>query len=162
MLNYYGSEPVDMFITVNSIVDTVIKQKDSIMGATITMTIEFYCNNTAGAMELAASLTFNDTDLQFTALIKNMTAGIQLSKINIDKVTDNYCAWGKLHTTTLKIEINNAFRALIPSFNKVLVNHYFDLPTQIGSLFILSNLSLGYFNDYLYLGLTPTFVPPAA
>ena len=161
MLKYYGSEPVNMLITINSIVDTVLKEKNSIMGATVTMTVDFWCNNTAGAMELATSLTFNDTDLQFTALINNMTVGIQLSKINVDKITDNFCAWGKLHTTTMKIAINNAFRVLIPSLNKVLTTKSFSLPTHIGNLFILSNLSLAYFNDYLYLGITPTFVPPS-
>jgi len=35
-----------------------------------------------------------------------------------------------------------------------------EVPSNIGGLFELTNLNLAYYDSYLYLGATPTFLAP--
>lgn len=61
----------------------------------------------------------------------------------------------------MKTELNNFFRIFTPIINKDLAAKTFTVPSNIGGIFVLSNLTIGYYNNYLYFGMTPTFVPPA-
>jgi len=36
------------------------------------------------------------------------------------------------------------------------------MPTHLGKYFLLNDLVIGYYNDFLFFGLTPTFVGPSA
>jgi len=78
----------------------------------------------------------------------------------VDKITADACTFGTLHTFTLKLILNNAFRFGLPIINKILKTKVIDIPTHLGKYFELSDLTVGYFNDYLAVGLTPTFVRP--
>jgi hypothetical protein len=49
----------------------------------------------------------------------------------------------------------------MPFINKNLLSHSFTVPSNIFGIFILSNLQIGYYNNYIYLGMTPTFIAPA-
>jgi len=90
-----------------------------------------------------------------------MTLGMEIHKINVDKITADMCTTGKLRPTQLKIELNNAFRFGLPVINKILAAHPIKIPTHVGKYFELSDLTVGYEDDYLALGLTPTFIKPA-
>jgi len=71
------------------------------------------------------------------------------------------CTFGKLHTLSMKLVLNNAFRFGMPIINKVLSGVKINIPTHIGKYFELSDLAIGYFDDFLAIGLTPTFVKPS-
>lgn len=130
------------------------------MGADFTVSLKFIVENATYSGE-AAQLTLVDTAFDFTALVNNMTLMLDISKINADKITSDYCWPGcNLHTTTMKIAMNNFIRLLLPGINKKLAAHPITLPSHIGNYFILSDLTLGYFDDYLLMGMTPTFVAP--
>jgi len=66
------------------------------MGALLTLELSFYVVNPNGPLDVA-SITLVDTSFGFTALINNMTLAMQIDTLNVDKVTANYCAWGKLN-----------------------------------------------------------------
>jgi len=105
----------------NSIDNVHVQELNSEQGAQFTITTNFWANNTAtNVPELAASLSFKDTEFSFSVIVNNMTLAMQLVKVNVDKITENYCSWGKIHTVPDKIAINNAIRALIPTINKKL------------------------------------------
>ena len=106
-------------------------------------------------------MTLVDTSFSFTVLVNNMTINAQLGTTNVDKVTVNSCTFGKLSALLLKTELNNFFRVFTPIINKDLQNHAFTVPSNIFGIFILSNLTIGYYNNYIYLGMTPTFIAPA-
>jgi len=89
-----------------------------------------------------------------------MNISLNIAKVNVDAIAINYCNFGTLRAVTLKLELNNGFRILIPVINKMLSTHSIKFPSHIGPLFELSNLTLGYFDDYIYAGATPTFVAP--
>merc|ERR1712166_774833 len=112
------------------------------MGAYFTLTADFYANNTNGTTERAASLTFNDTEFTFSAIVANMNLSMDIVTINVDKITANYCSWGKIHTAPDKIAINNAIRALLPSIDKKLANVTVSIPDHLGKYFLLSDAVL--------------------
>ena len=160
--NAYGAEPVNVYFLVDAIDQVHITQDDATMGAYFTLTMQFWANNsTTNTTELAAIMSFNDTNFAFQAPVSNMQLSMQIDKINVDKVTSSYCSWGTIHTTPDKIAINNAMRALIPSINKKLAPLHVNFPDHLGKYFLLGDLALGYSDDYLGLGITPTFVKPS-
>lgn len=103
-----------------------------------------------------------DLNFAFTVLVNNMTVFMTLGTVNVDKVTINSCSFGKLSAILMKTELNNFFRLFTPKINAALQLHPFTVPSNVFGIFMLSNLTIGYFNSYLYLGMTPTFLPPAS
>lgn len=90
-----------------------------------------------------------------------MKISINLGNVNVDKITVNYCSFGKLSALTLKVELNNFFRIFTPVLNRKLATHLITFPSNIFGVLTLSDLTLGYFNNYIYAGFTPTFIPRA-
>ena len=105
-------------------------------------------------------MTLIDTQFYFTALIDNMTIDINIGNVNVDKITVNSCSFGKLSALALKVELNNFLRIFTPQINRMLAKHAVTFPSNIFGIFLLSDLTLGYFNNYIYAGATPTFIAP--
>ena len=42
----------------------------------------------------------------------------------------------------------------------MLAKHAVTFPSNIFGIFLLSDLTLGYFDNYIYAGATPTFIAP--
>jgi len=129
----YGAQPVNVFCTLDAIDKTHITEADATMGAYFTLTMNFYANNpTTNVTELAATMSFNDTNFAFQAPVSNMQLSLQLVTINVDTITAQYCSWGKIRTAPDKIAINNAMRALIPSINTKLAPLHVNFPDHLG------------------------------
>merc|ERR1712166_580029 len=101
------------------------------------------------------------TDFAFTALINDMNLAMQINTINVDKVLVNSCAYGKLNAKILNVKLNSAFLVVRPVINAMLSSRIIRLPTHLGKYFVLSDLVLGYYNGFLFVGWTPTFVGPS-
>ena len=91
-----------------------------------------------------------------------MDIALDIDKVNVDSVDVLASTIGRLSALTIKLEINNGFRLGLPIINKVLSKHQIPIPSNILGLFILSDLTLGYHDDYIYAGATPTFIGPSA
>lgn len=131
------------------------------MTGTITLILDFWVEELNGSEEMAASLTLTDTDFAFNALVQNMNVTLNLTKINIDSLTINSDTFGYLNAFTVKVELNNFFRIAMPSLNRYLRARLIELPSNILGVFELSDLTLGYYDDYIYAGATPTFISPS-
>jgi len=70
------------------------------------------------------------------------------------------CTFGKLSGLLIKTELNNGFRLFQSSINAFLARKTIPMPRNILGLFELTNLTLGYYDSYLYVGYTPVFMPP--
>jgi len=90
-----------------------------------------------------------------------MNVSINLDKINIDKVNIVSSTFGHLSALTIKVELNNGLRIGIPIINRKLAAHQLTFPSNIFGIFLLSDLTLGYHDNYIYAGATPTFVGPS-
>ena len=109
---------------------------------------------------MAAELSLENIAFDFTALVNNMDVSLNVTKINIDKVDVVSDTFGKLSSSFIKLKLNNAFRIGLPIFNVVMSKHTIPIPSNILGLFELSNLTLGYHDNYIYAGATPTFIGP--
>ena len=65
---------------------------------------------------------------------------------------------GTLNAISIKLEINNGFRVAKPVINRVLQKKPFDLPTSFLGVFELTAITLAYYDEYIYAGITPKFV----
>merc|ERR1719373_974679 len=90
-----------------------------------------------------------------------MNLSINLDKINVDKVEIVSATFGHLSALTIKVELNNGLRIGIPIMNKKLAEHQIAFPSNIAGIFLLSDLTLGYHDNYIYAGATPTFIGPS-
>jgi len=88
------------------------------MAGDVTMKLDFYVETSPGTVEAAAGITLVNTNFAFTALIENMDISLNIAKVNVDGVGIDYCNFGTLRGVTLKLELNNGFRVLLPTLNK--------------------------------------------
>ena len=160
ILSYYGDVPVAVKYTITQLGSFSTTEGVSMINALATMTIEFWAQTATGP-SLATSMTLVDTAIGFGIIVDNMTMQFALATTNVDKVVVNSCSFGKLSALLMKTELNNFFRIFTPIINKDLAAKTFTVPSNIGGIFILSNLTIGYYNNYLYFGMTPTFITPA-
>ena len=89
-----------------------------------------------------------------------MVITLDIAKVNVDKVVVNTCSFGKLSTVTMKLELNNGFRLFLPVINKKLAAADIVFPSNFFGIFKLTNLKLGYYDNYIYAGATPIFLAP--
>jgi hypothetical protein len=158
--SFYGANlPVDVHFEILALNNFTVQETKELMGGVTTVVLEFWVETSESTQELATSMTLIDTSFQFTALVEAMQISINLGNVNVDKINVNYCSFGKLSALTLKVELNNFFRFFTPELNRKLAKHPVTFPSNIFGIFTLSDLTLGYFNNYIYAGFTPTFIP---
>lgn len=158
--SYYGDVPVAVKYTITKLGNFSTTANVAMINALATMTIEFWALSSTGP-SLATSMTLVDTAIGFGIVVNSMTIEFQLGTTNVDKVVVNSCSFGKLSALLMKTELNNFFRLFTPIINKDLAAHTFTVPSNVGGIFILSNLVISYYDNYIYFGMTPTFITPA-
>lgn len=157
--DYYGYDlPMDVDFNILTLHDFEVYENNEIMSVTGDVDMKFYVE-TAEGVQLAAEIVVHDLVFSGSALINNMNITLSVSKFNIGSISQVSCAFGTLHTTAMKLELNNVFRLAIPSVNSWLTTEQVSVPSSILGVFELSDLTLGYFDDYLFFGATPTFYP---
>lgn len=87
-----------------------------------------------------------------------MDISIQINNFAAADLVVDSCIFGDLSAFKLKLELNNYIRYVLPHMNVWLASHPLKLPSNIAGIFELSDLTLGYYDDYLYAGATPTFI----
>lgn len=131
------------------------------MSGVTTLVLEFWVETAQGTKEMAASLRLVDTDFAFSALINDMTLAISLQKVNVNSVTILSCTFGKLSALTIKVELNNFFRLFTPAINNFLAKKTITFPSEFFGIFKLTNLTLDYYDHYIFAGATPLFIAPS-
>ena len=95
-------------------------------------------------------------------LLHNKTQiNLKIDEFYINDILVNSTTFGNLNPVLIKEMLNSIVELAIPVIDGVLAKHAFNIPTKIfGDLFVLSDLTLKYFNDFIELGATPKFLPP--
>ncbi len=127
-----------------------------------TFELQFWVHMDDGTKSEAAALMLTNTKFGFIAPTVGMTLTVQLTTVNVDSVTVLYSNIGKLSAVSIKLEINNGYRVVEPTLNTFLSHKTINFPTNILGLFELRSLTLSYYNNYIYAGITPVFIPPQA
>ena len=163
IVSTYGSgQPVDVFYNVTSLGNFLVSEANEVMSGTATLVLDFYVETVDGTTELAASLQLNDSDFEFNALVSGMDVQIKVTHVNVDSVDVLDTSIGDLSAFSIKVKINNGFRFGLPLINRGLESHMISIPSNIFGLFLLSDLTIDYHDNYIYAGATPTFVGPSS
>lgn len=159
IMSYYGAGlPVDVHFQVFELGNFDSQEANDIMSGETTLELEFWVETVAGTKEKAASIRLIDTEFAFSALINDMTLALNLSKVNIDSVTILSCTFGRLSSLVVKTELNNAFRIFMPTLNTILAKRTITFPSNFFGIFNLTNLTLDYYDHYIFAGATPLFI----
>lgn len=67
---------------------------------------------------------------------------------------------GTLSGFAIKLAINNGFRIAKPIINGILAKKPIEFPHEVLGLFKLEAITLAYYDNYLYAGITPVFIGP--
>jgi hypothetical protein len=130
------------------------------MSGQTSLNLQFWVQKADGTEEMACELELDGAVFKFTALIDNMDIALNLTKFNVDSVNVVSDTFGKLSSLLIKTKINNGFRIGIPFINVFLAKHQIKFPSNIFGIFELSDLTLGYYDNYIFAGATPTFIGP--
>ena len=144
-----------------SVGDFAVTAADNVMAGVATMEWQTWANKADGTKEMAASITLSQTAFGFTALVNDMLLGVQITQVYSGNVKVNSTTFGNLNALKLKLELNNAFKLGLGTINEHLAKMQIAVPSNIAGIFELHNLTLGYYDNYLYAGATPIFLPPA-
>jgi hypothetical protein len=87
-----------------------------------------------------------------------MILSFQITEVKSFNAVIDSCSFGELSATTLKPELNNFFRVFMPHINRLLIKNSIPLPGNSADLFELTNLSIEYFDNYFFVGITPIFI----
>jgi len=156
---YYGPDlPINIHFQVTQVGDIGISSETQILSGEGSLIAQFWVQLADGTQEMATQLTLSETNFGFTALVNNMDVSIQIDSVKSSNVTVDSCAFGHLSALLIKSELNNFLRLYMPSLNDWLNTLPIVIPSQIGNLFMLSDLVIEYFDDYIYAGATPTFI----
>ena len=70
---------------------------------------------------------------------------------------------GMLNPNTIRLKLNTVNSVIVTLSNIILQRFEVQIPnTLLNGLFHLSQLHLEYFDGYIYAGVTPVYMPPAA
>lgn len=108
--------------------------------------------------ELAAEILLENLKFGFTAVIANMNVSISIDEIKSTTVVPQYCSYGTINKIVFKTELNFFFTTFKVFINQTLNKMDIVIPSDIGGIFILSDLYVEYYNDYIFAGATPTFI----
>lgn len=158
----YGADsPVDVKINIHTLHDFQSIADNQEMKMQTSFDLAFWVHTTDGQIVEAAGLQLDDVKLGFQALTKDMNLTLALTQLNVGKVSVLNSTIGKLSPVQIKLEINNGFRIAKPIINGLLAAHPIPFPTNVFGLFNLEAMTLDYYDDYIYAGITPVFVGPS-
>lgn len=156
----YGAEqPVDILMVYHNCENFTILSETGEFRMISNLDVQVHVHTADGNVEYAAGMNLDNVKFGYEAITENMTLALQLTQLNVGKVTVLECSWGKLSAASIKLKINNGFRVAKPILNKMLLAHRIHFPTHLWGLFDLKDLNLSYFEDYVLFGITPVFHP---
>lgn len=125
--------------------------------------LDFWIHRSDGQRVNAAQIAINDFFFNFTFLINGMQVVSNVTQAHLVSIKSSHAVWGNLSSNLVTNMINIVFKFGTPLFNKWWqANNKIMIPNELFGLFRLSDLKVKYYNDFLELGLTPTFLPPKA
>ena len=161
---FYGPDmPITIEAQLRQLHDFKVKESDETMEALSTVNLKFYVH-TPEKVDLAVDLDVVDIKTNFTVIVDAMTLSGNITALNVQDIKDNYCSWGSVHVDLLRKLIDDILDPttdVIQTLNAFLdKNARLQVPDQFGGVFKLSELTLQYHDDYVFVGLTPTFIAP--
>lgn len=154
-------QPCDVLFSIESLNNFVSSEIDQNVSLQGDLNLQVWVHAIDGTYVKAVELLLSSVLYKGTLMVENeYDLSMQIQTVNVDKITVVYSGIGFISALVLKTEINNGFRLFMPIINSKLALHNMTVPHNIFGVFTLSDLSIGYFDQYIFFGMTPTFLPP--
>ena len=156
---YYGpDQPVNVWANLTNVYGFTVTAGDQEVSMNADLSLQFYVETTNGTTELAVDLTLGSLIADATILIDGFNVTGNFTKLKVQNLVVNSCAFGKISTFQLKLELNVALAVAAGPLNKAL--NTLVIPDNVLGIFQLSDLVIDYYDGFLFAGATPTFLAP--
>lgn len=120
--------------------------------------LKFYVE-TGNDTELAVDITINNLEYQGQiAIVNNYNVSSNITKLQVHGITVNSCTFGHIGVLKLRMAMNVGLAVAAPVIsNKIGTFH---IPKTISGIFDLSDLIIKFYDGYIGVGATPTFIAP--
>ena len=165
MVNTYGkNKQVKLEYKVEDFGDFRSRFAKPYMIATATVNLRFWVVKQPGQEELAVELNlYNITNKVFMNEKPDLRMSLMIGEFRLHGVEVVESRIGMLNPNTIRLKLNTVNSVIVTLTNIILQRFEVQIPNQmLGGLFHLSQLHLEYFDGYIYAGVTPVFMPPAA
>lgn len=162
MKDYYGPDlPVEIEYKLEQAENFLVRSNDDTMSFDADISCKFWVMFPNNTKDLAVDITAEDLLANFTILIedKNQIA-MNITTAALKDIEVHSTTFGDINLKLLTELFNLTFEALIVAFNVWAQLQSITIPSVLFGIFVLSDLTLKYHDDYLEAGLTPTFLPP--
>ena len=162
LANYYGKNvPVDVNFVVRNLTDFRTNGTNRLTSAKLHLDGEIYIRYDNGTFVKAGTLIAEETDVQFEIVtIGNTMVTIAIRSINIVRMYIEADYLGPNRYSSSPFMTNFALSMGMKYFNSFFENLIrVAIPPKLFNLFKLTDLKVNYFDGYLQIGLTPTFLP---
>jgi len=158
MSDYYGADqPVDVEYSLPSFNDFTVSLDEPNVGLFANAQAKFYVEKADGTTELAVDLGLNNFEFAGEIGVNGTHLSAQIKKLKVHQVQVNSCSWGKLGTFKIQMGLNVALAVAADTITAKI--DAIAIPESFGH-FAISDIGITYFDGYLGVGATPTFVAP--
>ena len=159
MSDYYGPDcPVDVQFELKSIHDFAVAADKEDLTLFGDIDLKFWVESVNGT-ELAVDISITNFEFQGSVMIVNETElQANITMLKVKNIAVNSCAFGTIGTFKLKMGLNVALAVAAPAIAKKIDS--FTIPSSILGYFEISDIIIAYYDGYLGVGATPTFIPP--
>lgn len=157
--DYYGTDaPVNVQYNLLSLHDFAVKASSPDLTLFGDIGLKFYVDGVNGT-ELAVDLDVHDFEFQGQVKVVNETQlETNITKLHVKKITVNSCSFGEIGTFKLQMGLNVALAVAAPTIAGKIDK--ISLPEKVLGYFEISDIGIYYYDGYLGVGATPTFIAP--
>lgn len=121
--------------------------------------LKFWVETGVNGTQMAVDLSLTDFEFQASILIVNETQiSCDITQLKVKNVVVNSCAFGTIGTFKLKLGLNVGLAVAASSISKKIDS--LQIPETLFGYFELSDLIIAYYDGYIGVGITPTFIAP--
>lgn len=168
LARHYGPDSLaSIELEITKMTDFAISETDQSVALSISVNVRVFVVVEEDFRELAVDINIDNIRAVFAFKIDQMRVSVNLLSLQLsnEDMTLQSCAWPnpKLNLIQqLAQDFLDPETDVLADLNAYIAeNVWLELPDQIGGLFKLSELTIAYHNDYLFIGATPTFIASA-
>lgn len=156
--DFYGPDlPVDIHYEVSNLYDFAITEAPGIT-LFADLDVQFWVEG-ANGKELAADIAIEKFEFQGDiSIVNGYDMNANITKLQVHSIDVKSCAFGDISAFKLKMELNVGLAVIAPTIAKKI--NSIELPSDLAGIFTLSDLIVAYYDGYIGVGATTTFIAP--
>ena len=123
--------------------------------------VKFWVEQADGTKDLAIDFTVDDLLIDLQVLVFGQQPWLEAKEIHLGSIIGSSSKIANFNLTAEVQNINKLFKEGLPIFNYWFKLQHFRLPETLFGIFHLSDARINYYNGFLEVAFTPTFIAPS-